>query len=407
MNTVFNLNLKTEPHLSEASFDALDAPFLSIVTRTQGRRPHTLIETFTCLAAQTDPDFEVLLMGHRLDAAAAERVLEIVEDCPVWLRDRIRFIAVPGGTRTRPLNIGFAAARGAFVAVLDDDDVVFAHWVESFRNLSEKTPASVLRSNTVLQIVDTVTVQGVPGLRAEQSPELRYARTFNFFEHLLENQSPPMTLAFPRRRLELEGIDFDETLTTTEDWDFFMRCAQAIGVVNTPGITSVYRWWNKGESSRTVHPTAEWRRNHYRIWKNWDGVGFRLPPGGMRELVTLLQEHAAFGAELRRQQAQGVRLELDTALIHRDPEQRLSGAKLRASRILNSTCWRLTRPLRQLIYLFTRQPEVDAAWLQCASAEQAEALILKLYNSRSWRLASPLRGLKRLLDGLQRQAAMW
>ena len=36
-------------------------PFLSIITRTQGRRPHTLTEVLVCLTAQTDTDFELLL----------------------------------------------------------------------------------------------------------------------------------------------------------------------------------------------------------------------------------------------------------------------------------------------------------------------------------------------------------
>jgi glycosyltransferase involved in cell wall biosynthesis len=397
MNNIFNLELKTD-RIAEASYEGALSPFLTIITRTQGRRPHTLVEVLTCLAAQSDTDFEVLLLGHRLDADEHDLVLGMVDDCPKWLRSRIRFIAVEHGTRTRPLQLGFAAARGAYVAMLDDDDIVFAHWVERFRDLSRLEPGRVLRGNTVLQIVDTVVVQGVVGLRAEAAPELRYPRTFNFFEHILENHSPPMTLAFPRQRIAFEGIRFDETLTTTEDWDFFMRCAAVAGVANGAGITSVYRWWNKGESSRTVHRKSEWQENHYRIWKNWDAACFRLPPGGMRELVNILQEHAAFGAELRRQQLQGAKLELDPALLNRDPEQRLAVAKLKVHKILSSTCWRLTAPLRRIGHLVSGGREIDAAWLQCATAEQAEALVCQLYQSRSWRIAGPVRVLKRLLD---------
>lgn len=397
MNNVFNLELKTDCGISEASYAGAHSPFLTIITRTQGRRPHTLVEVLTCLAAQSDTDFEVLLLAHRLDADEQDLVLGLVDDCPLWLRSRVHFIAVEQGTRTRPLQVGFAAARGAYVAVLDDDDIVFAHWVESFRDLSRRQPGRVLRGNTALQIVDTVAVQGVIGLRAEAAPELRYPKTFNFFEHVLENRSPPMTLAFPRQLIAFEGIRFDETLTTTEDWDFFMRCAAVAGVADGAGITSVYRWWNKGESSRTVHRKSEWEENHHRIWKNWDEACFRLPPGGMRELVNILQEHAAYGAELRRQQLQGAKLELDPALLHCDPEQRLTVAKLQLSKILDSTCWRLTGPLRRIGYLVSGGRQIDAAGLQCATAEQAEALVCQLYQSRSWRITVPVRLLKRLL----------
>jgi len=398
MNTVFNLELKTDYGQAAASYEGAHAPFLTIITRTQGRRPHTLVEVLTCLAAQSDNDFEVLLLGHRLDADERDLVLGLLEDCPAWLRGRIRYIAVEQGNRTRPLQLGFAAARGAYVAMLDDDDIVFAHWVESFRALSRLEPGRVLRGNTVVQVVDKVEVQGIGGLRAAAAPEVRYPKKFNFFEHILENRSPPMTLAFPRQLIAFEGIRFDETLTTTEDWDFFMRCAAVAGVADGAGITSVYRWWASGESSRTVHRTSEWQANHYRIWKNWDEAGFRLPPGGMAELVNLLQEHAAFGAELRRQQLQGTRLELDPAMLNRDSQQRLAGAKLQVDKIWNSTCWRLTAPLREIARRLSGERDIGAAWLQCATAEEAEALVCKLYQSRSWRIAGPVRVVKRLLN---------
>ncbi len=398
MNSVYNLELKTGYDLSAASYAGADSPFLTIITRTQGRRPHTLLEVLTCLAAQTDTDFELLILGHRLDADEQDLVLGLVDDGPSWLRNRIRYIAVDHGNRTRPLQLGFAAARGAYVAMLDDDDIVFAHWVESFRALSRLQPGRVLRANTVVQIVDRVSVQGISGLRAEASPEVRYPKKFNFLEHILENRSPPMTLAFPRQLIAFGGISFDETLTTTEDWDFFMRCAAVVGVADGAGITSVYRWWDKGESSRTVHQQGEWQANHYRIWENWDEACFRLPPGGMRDLVNLLQEHAAYGAELRRQQLQGARLELDPAMLNRNPGRRLTGAKLQVDKIWKSTSWRLTAPLRAIGTLLSGGQEIGADWLQCATAEEAEALVCKLYQSRSWRIAGPVRVVKRLLD---------
>ena len=45
-------------------------PFLSIVTRTQGRRPQCLEDMLTCLAGQTVRDFEVVLMCHQVDESS-------------------------------------------------------------------------------------------------------------------------------------------------------------------------------------------------------------------------------------------------------------------------------------------------------------------------------------------------
>ena len=97
-------------------------PFLSVITRTQGRRPHTLMETLANLAAQTDQDFELLLMAHRVDSAGQASLQAALAALPETARFRRRLISVHGGTRTAPLNAGLDAAAGTYAAVLDDDD---------------------------------------------------------------------------------------------------------------------------------------------------------------------------------------------------------------------------------------------------------------------------------------------
>ena len=58
------------PRVVERAPDA-EAPFVSIVLRTQGRRPETLTDVLCCLAAQTCLDFEVVLVVH--DSTRATR----------------------------------------------------------------------------------------------------------------------------------------------------------------------------------------------------------------------------------------------------------------------------------------------------------------------------------------------
>ena len=376
-------------------------PFLSIVTRTQGRRPHTLAEVLTCLAAQTDTDFEILIIGHRLDDAARVVVDEIVSDTPLWLHNKIRLILVEDGNRTRPLNVGFAAARGEYIAVLDDDDAVFAHWVETFRKLARTEPGRLLRAVSVQQLVNTVTVQGEQGLRAEDSLNMVYPAQFNFFDHMVENRSPPVSLAFPNQAIGTHGLNFDETLTTTEDWDFMMRVACVAGVAAAAEVTSIYRWWDKGESSRTVHITAEWQANHYRIWNNWNAAPFTLPPGSVRPLVRLLEEHAAFSAELRRLRHAGVDDAVAAMLTSPDPQVLLYGARRELVQILESTSWRLTAPLRWLVVLFGGVRPLDASDVNLLNAEEAAARVWQLRHSTSWRITAPVRIIKRWISRMR------
>lgn len=372
-------------------------PFLSILTRTQGRRSHTLAEVLTCIAAQTDTDFEVLIIGHCLDGAARAEVQDAITDSPSWLRNKIQLILVEDGNRTRPLNAGFAAARGQYVAVLDDDDVVFAHWVETFRKLATAEPSRLLRSVSAQQIVNTVTVQGMQGLRAEDLLDMRYPSKFNFFDHLIVNRSPPVSLAFPRQTIEAHRLTFDETLTTTEDWDFTMRVACISGVAESAEVTSIYRCWDKGESSRSVHDIDEWQANHYRIWDNWNDAPFTLPPGTLRPLIRILEEHAAFGAELRRLRHFGLNDAVAASLSSIDAQAPESATMRELAQILDSTCWRITGPLRWLTVLLGSRPALRLADLHLVDAEQAALHVRQLRESTSWVITTPVRALRRLL----------
>jgi hypothetical protein len=371
--------------------DTRPAPFLSIVTRTQGLRPHTLVEMLTSLAAQTDTDFELLILGHKLGPDARLAVDAAVADSPVWLRGKIRRIDLDEGNRTRPLNIGFANASGEYVSILDDDDTVFAHWVETFHQLARENPGRVLRTLAVVQTVDSVSILNLRGLRAEGSPMASYPVDFDFIAHLRFNGSPGMTLAFPRCLFHEFALTFDESLTTTEDWDFLMRSVSAVGIAGSPTITAVYRWWATGASSRTAHRRAEWLSNQHRVWMIWDSQHLRLPSGSIARIVRLLEENEAFRSELRRLRHLGITVDVDPALL--GPAERLGpdGALTQVRDILNSTSWRVSAPLRRLAQVLGRDRGLDMLDLTSITPDEADAVMIRLLNSTSWRITAPLR----------------
>lgn len=152
-----------------------ERPFLSIVTRTQGTRIHCLVEYFTCLSAQTCRDFEVFVVGHRLSVKQQIAIEQILEDLPVWLREKTRLLRVDHGNRTHPLNVGFEAAHGRYIAILDDDDLPMGNWVEGFKQISTMHDGRLLRCVSVLQKVKTVEIgkslpSGQPARLRKYSP---------------------------------------------------------------------------------------------------------------------------------------------------------------------------------------------------------------------------------------------
>jgi hypothetical protein len=372
-----------------AGDDASPRPFLSVVVRTRGNRPHTLVEALTALAGQTDTDFEVLVIGHRLSLDNQKAVERTIEDSPGWLRHKCRLIRVDDGNRTRPLNVGFAAAGGRYIAILDDDDMPFGHWVETFRTLDAEHPGRLLRAATVRQDVVNITIDGLPGLRATGPLEHIYAQRFDFLQHLHNNQTPPVSLAFPRGAFHDLGICFDETLTTTEDWDYLLRVAAVVGVASSPEITSIYRWWPTNESSRTLHPQEEWVRNHAAILGKLDAMPLLLPPGTVRRVNMLLDEAERAAAPQVEVEATAARA---PAGSDADPER---FARLReVLEIFNSTSWRLSAPVRLLGRIFGKPAaNSDVIW-QIDSTQLAD-LAAALRRSTSWRITAPVRRLRR------------
>ncbi len=357
-------------------------PFLSIITRTQGKRAQSLVEVFTCLAGQSVIDFEVLVMGHLLSHSGQLLVERIIEDNPAWLRARTRLILVDKGNRTHPLNVGFGAARGEYISILDDDDTVMAHWVETFKGLAKEKPGRLLRATVVRQNVVNTTVLGKVGVRAVGTLEKAYPSEFDFLEQLRDNHTPVIGVAFPRGAFHDLNIRFDEELTTAEDWDYMMRVATITDTASSPKITSVYHWWVSDQSSRSDHPRHEWVTNHQRILQKLDRDLVLFPQGTTSAIRSLLDERDHLRAQLRSNNGDEPRRE--------DAEQSLKRAQL--TRLLCSNSWRLTTPLRLLDRLKARRT-ISLANSQLLTSSQLEEAIRQVYGSTSWKVTAPLRKL--------------
>ena len=273
---------------AQAAAQGRQAPFLTIVTRTQGKRQGTLRDMLMCLAGQTCQDFELLIALHKCQEPMAVRAL--VQAFPRSFADRVRFIECAEGNRVVPLNAALAHARGDHLAFLDDDDLVLGHWVETFSKLSLEAPGMLLRAGCTRQEVRTHTGHPASGVAVAASWFIPFPLTYDPLEHLLHNQTPFMSVCFPAKVFRELGMRFDEALTTTEDWDFTTRAAMICGVHGAPWITAIYRLWTDSETSHTEHGEAEWKRNYQRILDRLDAGPILLPAGSARRIRELVVE---------------------------------------------------------------------------------------------------------------------
>lgn len=331
-----------------------DGPFLSIVMRTMGTKPDSMIEALCCLGGQTDPDWELIVAVHGDDSTTL-RVREIVGLFDEDVRCRVRFTSVTGGTRSRPANHGLALATGRYVAFFDDDDFVTGDWVETFRAGASRAPGSVVRA----WCADRDVAPADGGYRTLSGLRPTFTGPFDLVQHLYENRTPLHAFAVPRTVVTELGITWNDELVICEDWDFLLRCALHCGVTDMGVVTAVYNRWHRIGSLHTV-PRWSWDTSREWVRHRLDAQPLLLPPGSVSRL-TELYEASLRATELAGQLAarpvprpvpdlsDELRRTRERAELAEHAAHHL---RLRVADLEGSTSWRLTAPLRSFAARF-------------------------------------------------------
>ena len=251
-----------------------NAPFLSVLMRTQGKRDAMLREALLSLEAQSDDDFEVIVVIHRATEEAKSRTEQLLQSLSPRMTERLTYRFLDTGTRSSPLNLALSLAKGHYIAMLDDDDVVFEDWVENFHKGASLHDGMAIRCYGMTQFWTATEADGKTLLRSTAAPDPTYCEPFDLQAHLIDNHTPISCIALPRACHALFGLEFDESLTTAEDWDFLMRCILICGVYDTKQIAFLYRLWQNAESSHTVHREEEWLKNRDYILKKLNSIPY-------------------------------------------------------------------------------------------------------------------------------------
>ncbi len=329
----------------EAGDSSTPVPFVSVLMRTQGTRPATLQESLLSMAAQTDQDFEILLLAHNVPREMLTHLRYLADVFGADFGRRVSVVPVDGGGRTRPLTVGIERAVGEYVAILDDDDVVFGHWVETFKALAKKHPGQVLRSPVAEQDVEPIRWGGDrPGYDVVGRPRCRWPEPFDVLDHLWENHSPPCGWAVPRSIFSEQGIRFDESLPVLEDWDVLMQAVLWCGVADTGEITALWRRWRVGDSSTSVHSENEWKQARSAITAKFDAKPLLLPPQAMSAI-----QADRTRLEIYRSESERLQRELEAWQRHgAHLEAALETAQHEVEIMRRSTSWKVSKPIRVL-----------------------------------------------------------
>lgn len=348
------------------------APFLSVLVRTQANRPATLQESLLTLAAQTSEDFEVLLLAHDVDEEALARLGELVGEFHESFSRRVRIVPVAGGGRARPLNVGAEQARGRYLAMLDDDDMVLAHWVEELQAAERRAPGHVLHIGVAVQevLARPGGWQGQDGYDVVSRPRIPFPLQFDFPEHCFENWTPNNGYAVPRSLLTELHQRWDESLEVLEDWDYLMRAAFLCGVESRPTFGALARIWTNADNSTTAHSDEAWKKTRQEIVSRLDASPLLLDRGAFSQIRRVVQSRRDAWAsegdarfvqralekwvgELQESQqslageVRALHAQLADARSTADvSEKARQDAERRLGDVLTSTSWRMTRLVR-------------------------------------------------------------
>lgn len=218
-------------------------PYVSVILPTY-RRAHLVGRALQSVLAQSYPDFEVIVV----DDGSLDGTREVIAR---FADPRVRYIFQENRGLAGARNTGVRAARGTYIAFLDDDDEYLP------TKLAQQVPAldahpeySVVYSDVYLCDADGKPMRLVADALGRGSPP-----TGMVLEALVQGNFLVSNAPLVRRECFSQVGLFDERLRVFEDWDFWVRLACETRFLYQPGAVACYR----------MHATMM-SRNRERMW---------------------------------------------------------------------------------------------------------------------------------------------
>lgn len=204
-------------------------PIVSVITRTKDR-PDFLREAVASVAAQTLRPIEQIVVN---DGGAD------VEHVVAPFRDRldVRYLSPGAVGRCKAANVALEAARGTWIAWLDDDDLYYPHHLKTLVEFAQAHDSKFVygMADVIRQTKDPATGRYVD-VSKKPAPTFEFSRLRLWMGgqlHLVET-------LHHREVYEVVG-GFDEATPVLEDLDFWGRASQEFHFKRCAVTTSAYR----------------------------------------------------------------------------------------------------------------------------------------------------------------------
>lgn len=237
-------------------------PMVSVIVPTYNR-PERLQVALSSVQAQTYQDFEIIVVNDgTLDVSEVVAPLNKDGRITTIRHDRNRGLAAAR-------NTGLRAAKGTYIAYLDDDDTYLPDHLE--------TLVTALRSGEhKVAYTDAWRIHEVRqgGEYVVTGRDVPYSHDFNCIDLLLCNYFPVLCVMHEKACLEQVGV-FDESLFAHEDWDLWIRMATLYPFFHIKKTTAAFTWRRDG-SSMTSSTSDTYRRTTEIIYRKYRPYAERI-----------------------------------------------------------------------------------------------------------------------------------
>ena len=343
----------------------------------------TLQQALDTVALQTYPAIEVVVV------AATPKHQPLPERCgPFALR------LIPAEqplARGVAANHGLQQARGDYILLFDDDDLLLPGHIAGLVQVLRRQPHCLAAYSGVA----LVGPQGEPLGHVLDLP-------FDGIRQLSGNLTPIHAVLFDRKVLDL-GCRFDESLDLLEDWDFWLQLATRTVFAHVPGISALYRIHDSSGVHIDSGPSGQ---PSLRIYDKWQA---RWTDEQISRLMQRVWSHTDLEHRLEdlQGQAEGMRLQ------HQQHQQQLEDMRHLAAVLALGHEQQLValsrqhedrvQALQQAMVVLQQGSDQQAAEINSltALAGQRADDIAALHASTSWRLTAPLRRLARWVRSMR------
>jgi glycosyltransferase involved in cell wall biosynthesis len=224
----------------------IGTPLVSVIVPTYNR-PGMLAGCLRSILHQTYPNVEIVVVND-----GGTDIRKIID--PLNQQNKITSLehhSNRGMAAAR--NTGIAAAKGKYIAYLDDDDSYLPHHIETLVSFLENSDCIVAYTDAHRAHIKTIN-----GREAVKKRDVPYSFDFDSDRMLIQNYIPTLCVMHEKKCLDETG-SFDEDLNVLEDWDLWIRMSRRYPFAHIRKITCEFAWRTDGKTMSSGRRTEFWR----------------------------------------------------------------------------------------------------------------------------------------------------